>query len=199
MRKNADGGLAADPHKHRDRIDSIALKPNLTSNAVGDSMNSQIATILIVLTILVAAIAAPVMTFMWWKEKRKRTALDEELSVAREAGQRAVEIGKKLFDEKNVLAAKIAQMEQRFRPVVDLDAECAVLNDKIAVWKSEIAQIRASYQEKKAVYDRLLREVAVFDEKLAFAEMGVYEPHFDFTDSEECAPRRARMITTSTL
>lgn len=185
MRESAAGVLAADAHKDRDWIDSIALKPNPTSNAVGDSMNSQIATIVIVLTILVAAIAAPVVTFMWWKEKQKRTALDEELSVAGEAGQRAVEIGKKLFGEKNALAAKVAQMEQRFRPVVDLDAECAVLNDKIAVWTSEIAQLRASYQEKKAVYDRLLKEVAVFDEKLAFAEMGVYEPHFDFTDSEE--------------
>jgi len=122
---------------------------------------------------------------MWWRQKRKRITLEEELSVAREVGARAIEIGKKLLAEKSALAAKIAQMEQRFRSVVDLDAECAVLNDQIALWTSEIANLRASYQEKKAVYDRLLTEVAVFDEKLAFAEMGVYEPHFDFTDSEE--------------
>lgn len=131
-------------------------------------MDSQLVTITIVLTVLVAAISAPVVTFMWWKEKRKRTVLDDELSVAREAGQRAVEIGQKLFGEKNAFAAKIHQMEQRFRPVVDLDAECAVLNDKIAVWTSETAELRAPYQEKKTVYDRLLKEVAVFDEKLAF-------------------------------
>jgi hypothetical protein len=30
----------------------------------------------------------------------------------------------------------------------------------------------------------LVAEVAIYDERLSFAEMGVYEPHFDFTDSE---------------
>ncbi len=35
------------------------------------------------------------------------------------------------------------------------------------------------------MYDKLAAEVAIFDERLAFAEMGVYEPHFDFTDSEQ--------------
>jgi hypothetical protein len=30
----------------------------------------------------------------------------------------------------------------------------------------------------------LAKEVAIFDERLAFAEMGVYEPHFDFDTSE---------------
>ncbi len=35
------------------------------------------------------------------------------------------------------------------------------------------------------VYDRFASEVALFDERLAFAELGVYEPHFDFSDSEQ--------------
>ncbi len=50
---------------------------------------------------------------------------------------------------------------------------------------AEIATLRTSYREKKEVFDRLAKEVAIFDEKLAFAEMGVYEPHFDYTDSEQ--------------
>lgn len=168
-------------------------------------MNSETVTIFIVLTTLAAAVAAPVFSFMWWKEKRKRNNLEEEISVVKEAGERAVEIGKKLLTEKNALATRITQMEQRYRPVIDLDAECAVLNDKIALWNSEITQLRAAYQDKKAVYDLLLKEVAVFDEKLAFAEMGVYEPHFDFTDSEEykrnlSATREAqkKMVTAKT-
>lgn len=34
-------------------------------------------------------------------------------------------------------------------------------------------KLRASYTEKKLVYNRLLKEIAIFDEKLPFAEMGV--------------------------
>lgn len=165
-------------------------------------MNSQITTLVIVFTILAAAIAAPIITFMWRREKKRRLALEKGLSAAKEAGEKAVGIGKKLLAEKTALAAKIAQIEERFRPVLDLDAECAVLTEKIASSTSEFEQMRASYQEKRAVYDRLLREVAVFDEKLAFAEMGVYEPHFDFTDSEEykrniSATREAQKVMVS--
>jgi hypothetical protein len=156
-------------------------------------MISQITTITVVFTALISAISAPVFAVMWWREKRRRLTTAEELSVTREAGERVVEISKKLLVEKNGLASRVAQMEERFRPVLDLDAECAMLKDKIALWTTEIALLRASYQEKKGVHDRLLKEVAVFDDKLAFAEMGVYEPHFDFTDSEEY---KAKIVST---
>lgn len=165
-------------------------------------MDSQIVTIAIVLTVLVAAIAAPIVTFMWWREKRKRIKLEEDLSRARQAGEKAVEIGRQLLAQKNELAAKVEHMEKRFKPVLDLDAECAALTTQISELRAQIEQLRASYTEKKTVYDRLLKEVAVFDEKLAFAEMGVYEPHFDFTDSEEykrniSATREAQKVMVS--
>jgi T5orf172 domain/Domain of unknown function (DUF4041) len=119
------------------------------------------------------------------REKRRRVALEDELSRAKAAGEKAVEVGLQLLAQKNELVAKVEGMEERFKPVLDLDKECAALTARISLWTTEIEQLRTSYSEKKAVYDRLLKEVAVFDEKLAFAEMGVYEPHFDFTDSEE--------------
>jgi len=45
--------------------------------------------------------------------------------------------------------------------------------------------LRTSYREKKNIYEQLAREIAIFDEKLSFAEMGAYEPHFDYSDSEK--------------
>lgn len=48
-----------------------------------------------------------------------------------------------------------------------------------------IENIRADYAKKREAYDRLAKEVAIFDDRLAFSEMGVYEPHFNFDDSEE--------------
>ena len=66
----------------------------------------------------------------------------------------------------------------------DLDSlrkDCAEKSDSVL---QDLENLRKDYAEKREVYDRLMGEVAIFDEKLAFAEMGVYEPHFDFGDSE---------------
>lgn len=41
------------------------------------------------------------------------------------------------------------------------------------------------YKEKLAIYEKLRQQIAVYDEKLSFIELGVYEPHFDFGDSEQ--------------
>ena len=49
---------------------------------------------------------------------------------------------------------------------------------------ADIERLRQSYKEKKGLYDKLEREIAVFDEKIELATLGYYEPHFDFGTSE---------------
>lgn len=80
---------------------------------------------------------------------------------------------------------QLQALQERFAGVLDADREAERLALDAAAVRAETETLRASYLEKKAVYDRLATEVAIFDERLAFAEMGVYEPHFDFSDSEE--------------
>jgi hypothetical protein len=74
---------------------------------------------------------------------------------------------------------------ERFAGIKDADEEEARVRAATAEATRELEELRASYAEKKAIYDRLLHEIAIFDERLSFAEMGVYEPHFEFSDSEE--------------
>lgn len=96
------------------------------------------------------------------------TDLDEEkASVQAQILQKSIELGgvEALYQER----LENAQAEHA--------AALLALNQKLA-------ELRFSYGEKRAVYDRLLGELAIFDERLAFAEMGVYQPHFDFSDSE---------------
>lgn len=103
--------------------------------------------------------------------------------------------------------AKRSALEKRFSVIVDADAEAKRIVDtaisqasereansrnlvvslerQIATLSSNLEEVRGSYVAKKAIFDRLAKEVAIFDERLAFAEMGVYEPHFDFDTSEE--------------
>ena len=77
------------------------------------------------------------------------------------------------------------QSRERFAGILDADAEETRVRAETTEAMCQLGELRASYSEKKSTYDRLIHEIAIFDERLAFAEMGVYEPHFDFTDSEE--------------
>ncbi|MBB4245064.1 MULTISPECIES: DUF4041 domain-containing protein [Rhizobium] len=79
----------------------------------------------------------------------------------------------------------VRALEVKYSPILNEEAEVQRLRDIANSVSVDISNLRSSYNEKKAIFDRLAKEVAIFDEKLAFAEMGVYEPHFDYTDSEQ--------------
>jgi len=46
-------------------------------------------------------------------------------------------------------------------------------------------KLETDYQKQLALYKKLRQQIAVYDEKLSFIELGVYEPHFDFGDSDQ--------------
>ncbi|MEY9768587.1 hypothetical protein ABIA14_000864 [Sinorhizobium fredii] len=142
--------------------------------------------------VLVIPVAMFVFLVLWWKQRRKaRMATTEAVQLSGELTEtntklsKAMELGHKLHEEKIVLTERLAGLEERFKSVLDVEAEVSKLQTQVKVETVKIDDLRNSYVEKRAIYDRLIKEVAVFDEKLAFAEMGVYEPHFEFNDSEE--------------
>jgi hypothetical protein len=75
-------------------------------------------------------------------------------------------------------------LQIRMNGIPDLDAENLKLNGEVAALGKQVAKLRSSYKDKYATFERLKREIAVYDERLAFAELGVYEPHFDFDDPD---------------
>ncbi|MGR3512068.1 MAG: DUF4041 domain-containing protein [Paracoccaceae bacterium] len=74
--------------------------------------------------------------------------------------------------------------EEREERIERAESEQQDIDAKRKAKEDEIESLRASYRQKRETYDRLKRELAIFDERLSFAELGVYEPHFDFGDSE---------------
>jgi hypothetical protein len=79
---------------------------------------------------------------------------------------------------------ELGGLRERFANVVDADEEEKQVKTRVAELTAETEALRASYRDKKQIHDRLTAEIAIFDEKLSFAELGVYEPHFEFSDSE---------------
>lgn len=93
----------------------------------------------------------------------------------------------------------------RFDPILSIEAEAKALRSERETLELQIDATRAAYKEKRALLDKISEQVAVYDERLAFAELGVYEPHFDFTDSEaykdaikNCREQQKRMVSGKT-
>lgn len=120
-------------------------------------------------------LAAPVFFVLWLLGRRK---LKRQTAEAK----RDVETHRIAYAK---LDADYAATKARFSGIVSQDEEIARLQTEIDAFSSKIEVLRASYTEKRAHYDRLEQQLAIYDERLAFAELGVYEPHFDFTDSED--------------
>lgn len=120
------------------------------------------------------------LTFLvlYVKWRRRARKAEPELAAATAALEAA-------SIENQKMKSALRAFADRFRDVIDVDLEAEKVRRETGELEASLSTLRASYKEKKAIYDRLVKEVAVFDERLAFAEMGVYEPHFDFGDSEQ--------------
>ena len=77
------------------------------------------------------------------------------------------------------------RMEERFRPIVSIDDEMKRISIEKFDAEAKMSALRSSYAEGRQKLKRLEHEISVYDEKLSFVELGVYEPHFDFGESEQ--------------
>jgi len=86
-------------------------------------------------------------------------------------------------------------LQRRFRGVIDKEAEIqrieAVHRDELAklakdaeAARGKITELEVTYRDKHALYNEMLRQVAIFDDSIAYAGFGLYAPHFDFADGE---------------
>lgn len=129
--------------------------------------------------------------------------MTDQLSAQHEEHETAV---KALQNDHEAELGKLNDMHQvrlrRYEAIVDMEAELEKLDqsrkekaeqqqqerqahkEELEEWNSKVRTLRSDYRGKKSTYDKLRSELAIFDERLAFAELGVYEPHFDFGDSE---------------
>lgn len=125
----------------------------------------------VVVIILVWLLLTPVLLIAWaMTRKRLRRAnesiADREAKIAR------------LEQEEAILREKLS-------PVTLIEDEVARLKSEAESYRTKTEEVRSTYTEKRKYLDQLEQQVAVYDERLALAELGIYEPHFDYTDSDE--------------
>lgn len=81
--------------------------------------------------------------------------------------------------------AAAESLKQRYFPITSIEDEVSKLRNNAAELQKKIEATRSIYSEKRATLKKLEQQVAIYDEKLAFAELGVYEPHFEFNDADD--------------
>ncbi|NRP11340.1 hypothetical protein XMM379_000509 [Aliiroseovarius sp. xm-m-379] len=79
---------------------------------------------------------------------------------------------------------KQKRLQAKYAQIISIDEEVGKLRDVARGLEKEIDTTREDYGTKRKLLDRLKEQVAAYDERLSFAELGVYEPHFEFGDSE---------------
>lgn len=88
-------------------------------------------------------------------------------------------------DEQQSLSEQLSELEERLRPITDIQMELARLDEEVRTRVCTIEDLKLSYRDKKARLDRLAAELDSLNEKSDLADVAVYEPHFDFSDSEQ--------------
>lgn len=80
--------------------------------------------------------------------------------------------------------AVISNYEAKYSSIIDVDKEVAKSQNELDTIQRVVDNVRSDYKEKKAVFDNLVKQVAIYDEEIQLAELGFYKPHFDFGTSE---------------
>lgn len=84
----------------------------------------------------------------------------------------------------------------RFKDIVDIEKEKDKVKkqydkmlqdyaDNEAKLKKQETELIENYQQKRTVYDNLMREVSILEENMDFISYGIYNPHFDFDTSDK--------------
>ena len=147
---------------HSRRVSTHALSP------VGPPMDPA-------LIIALVWLALPIILLILWLRARsaaKRTRGDLEAKGA----------------EMAALESKHSSLESKYEPIISIEAEVLRLQADASRIRGETDALRSAYAEKRQILNKLEAQVAIYDEKLAFAELGVYR----ISTSRTVRPTRRR-------
>jgi hypothetical protein len=121
--------------------------------------------------VIIIWMVAPFPLLFLWLSVRKKA-----LSAIQSTQKKEAEI-ERLGEISSVLKSKL-------EPITSIEEEAEKLQKSVDKTRIETVALQKTYAEKRKILKQLEQQVAVYDERLSFVELGVYEPHFEFGDSE---------------
>ncbi len=90
-----------------------------------------------------------------------------------------------LAKERDAAGAKAADLEKSYSGIIAVDQEIANRHASIAGLDLQIVELRSSYAQKRGIFDQLSREIAVFEDRIELAEIGMFRPLISLGSTEE--------------
>ncbi|GAB3102559.1 DUF4041 domain-containing protein [Aestuariicella hydrocarbonica] len=82
------------------------------------------------------------------------------------------------------MKTRVKELESKYSKIIDVNLEVEKSKKEKESIDHEIKTLRTSYKEKRTLFEKLVKEAAIYDEEIQLAELGFYKPHFDFDTSE---------------
>lgn len=79
---------------------------------------------------------------------------------------------------------RLKALESKYSKIIDVDLEVEKSKKEKEAIDKKIESLKNDYKEKRAIFEKLVKEAAIYDEEIQMAELGFYKPHFDFDTSE---------------
>lgn len=134
---------------------------------------------------IISSLLVIILFILLLRARELRRQAEKRIGEAENAAKSLDEEKTRIEEQKAEAEATTASLEKKYAPIISAEEKVALLQKKATELKEQIQVTRSSYSEKRATLERLEHQVAIYDEKLSFAELGVYEPHFEFDDAEE--------------
>ena len=114
-------------------------------------------------------------------------------------GVLSVTLGILLFRQRQLLTRRdteIKQLQTTYAGIIDIDRQIAQGKQALDKIQQNIDQMRCdhlqeerelkdNYQKKRAIFEELSKELAILEENLEIISYGLYNPHYDYTTSDE--------------
>lgn len=79
---------------------------------------------------------------------------------------------------------RLKALQSRYSKIIDVDLEVDKSKKEKESIDQKIESLQKDYKEKRGIFEKLVKEAAIYDEEIQMAELGFYKPHFDFDTSE---------------
>jgi len=83
---------------------------------------------------------------------------------------------------------------KKYDPIVTIGKEIELKNSQLAKNKLELKELSNKYEISLETYKKLRKEVSLYEAKIDLIEFGVYEPIYDFEQSDDYRIEQKRVI-----
>jgi chromosome segregation ATPase len=115
----------------------------------------------------------------------KAQAEIKDKAVDLERVRAEVEDKAKQLNELKPAAKERDQLKAKYSGIIDVQQRLSELITQLDGVAKQTEETQARYKKKRQWLSKLESELALYEDRFAWAKLGMYEPHFDFDHSDE--------------